>query len=121
VQIVVCPIVREPDGLAMSSRNAYLDSAQRKSALVLHDSLVEVQNRFDQGERNAARLIDVGKEAFTIDQSVRLDYLEIVDPETLDRVDLISSEALVAVAACVGKARLIDNIVLVPAPGVLGS
>ncbi len=113
VQIVIGPIVREPDGLAMSSRNAYLDAAQRTSALVLSRSLIALQERFNQGERNVQSLIDGGKQEFARDPSVRLDYLEIVDPETLDPVDDISHGALVAVAAFVGKARLIDNIVLV--------
>src|SRR3982074_175957 len=90
VEIVVCPIVREPDGLAMSSRNAYLDAQQRKSALGLYRSLTAVQGRFDQGERKAHALIEVGKQTFTHEPSVRLDYFEIVDPETLDPVDDLS-------------------------------
>lgn len=112
VQVVIGPIVREPDGLAMSSRNAYLDAALRQSALVLHRSLQAVQERFNQGERNVQTLIDAGKREFAKDSSVRLDYLEIVDPETLAPVDDISRGALVAVAALAGKARLIDNVVL---------
>ena len=115
VEIVACPIVRERDGLAMSSRNAYLDSPQRKSALVLYRSLAEVQKRFHQGERKAANLIDLGKQAFLKEPSIRLDYFEIVDPETLDEVDDVSHGALVAGAAFVGNARLIDNMVLNPA------
>jgi pantoate--beta-alanine ligase len=115
VQVVVSPIVREADGLAMSSRNAYLDAPQRKSALALYRSLKAVQERFDQGERKVRALIEAGKQAFTQDSSVGLDYLDIVDPETLDPVDDLSRPALVAVAAFVGKARLIDNIVLGPA------
>ena len=86
VQVVIGPIVREPDGLAMSSRNAYLDTSQRQSALVLHRSLVAVQERFDRGERKVQALIEAGKQAFAEDPSVRLDYFEIVDPETLDPV-----------------------------------
>jgi len=112
VQVVIGPIVREPDGLAMSSRNAYLDASQRLSALVLHRSLLAVQERFDRGERKVQALIEAGKQVFAEDPSVRLDYLEIVDPETLDPVDDLSQRALVAVAAFVGKARLIDNVVL---------
>ena len=115
VQIVVCPIVREPDGLAMSSRNAYLDAQQRKSALVLYRSLMAVQQRFDRGDRKVRALIEAGKQAFAQEPSVRLDYFEIVDPETLDPVDDLSRPTLVAVAAFVGKARLIDNILLRPA------
>jgi pantoate--beta-alanine ligase len=112
VEIIVGPIVREPDGLAMSSRNAYLDSQQRKAALALHRALVRVQRRFDQGETSAAELVAVGTQEFTEESSVRLDYLEIVDPETLDPLMNASDGALVAVAAFVGTTRLIDNIVL---------
>ncbi len=116
VQIVVCPIVREMDGLAMSSRNAYLDAQQRKSALVLYRSLMAVQERFDQGEREVRALIEAGNQVFAQEPAVRLDYFEIVDPETLDPVENLSRPALVAVAVFVGKARLIDNIVLQPEP-----
>jgi len=114
VEIVVCPIVREPDGLAMSSRNAYLDPAQRKSALVLSRTLRRVRQVFDQGERNAAKLIEAGKQVMAEEPSVRLDYLEIADPETLDGVEMVSSNGLVAIAAFVGTTRLIDNILLLP-------
>jgi pantoate--beta-alanine ligase len=114
VQIVVCPIVREPDGLAMSSRNAYLDGQQRKSALVLYRALMAVQARFDQGERLVPALVETGREIFAAEPSARLDYLEVVDPESLEPVDDISRPVLVAVAAFVGQTRLIDNIVLDP-------
>jgi pantoate--beta-alanine ligase len=112
VEIVVCPIVREADGLAMSSRNAYLDSQQRKQALVLHRSLLRVQQLAEAGERDAARLIAAGREELARESSVRLDYFEIVNSETLDPVSDISGGALVAVAAFVGTTRLIDNIFL---------
>lgn len=115
LQVVVCPIVREPDGLAMSSRNAYLDAPRRKSALVLQRSLLEVQGRFRQGERKVHALIEAGKQIFTQEPSVKLDYFEIVDPGTLEPVNDFSRPVLVAVAAFVGKARLIDNVVLEPA------
>jgi len=112
VEIMVCPIVREPDGLAMSSRNAYLSPQQRKSALVLYRSLAEVKRRFDQGEHNPANLIAAGKQVLAQESAVRLDYLEIVDPETLDPLAELNRPALVAVAALVGSTRLIDNILL---------
>jgi pantoate--beta-alanine ligase len=112
VEIVVCPIVREPDGLAMSSRNAYLSPQERKSALILHRSLTAVKNRFDQGERNATKLIEVGKQVLAQEPTVRLDYFEIVDPNTLDPMQHVTGGALVAVAAFVGNTRLIDNILL---------
>ncbi len=112
VEIVVGPIVREPDGLAMSSRNAYLDPQQRKAALALFRALTEVRNRFDQGERNAGKLIAAGKQEFTKEPAVRLDYLEIVDPETLEPRLSVSDRSLIAVAGFVGSTRLIDNILL---------
>ena len=114
LQIVVCPIVREADGLAMSSRNAYLDPEQRKSALVLYRSLMTVQERFDHGERNVDKLIEAGKQVFAGAPGVKFDYLEIVDTETLEPIDDLSRGGLVAVAAFVGGTRLIDNIVLEP-------
>ncbi len=112
VEIVVCPIVREADGLAMSSRNAYLDPEQRRQALVLHRSLMRVKELADAGERDAARLAAAGRAGFAEEAAVRLDYFEIVDPETLDAVDDISDGALVAVAAFVGSTRLIDNLLM---------
>ncbi len=112
VEIVVCPIVREPDGLAMSSRNAYLSPEQRKQALVLHRSLLRVQQLADAGEGDAAKLVGAGRAEFGEESSVRLDYFELVDPDTLAPVEDISAGALAAVAAFVGSTRLIDNIVL---------
>lgn len=112
IEIVVGPIVRESDGLAMSSRNAYLDSQQRKAALVLHRALIKVQELFGQGERDAATLMAAGKHEFTKEPSVRLDYLEIVDPDTLEPRLSAADGSLVAVAAFVGPTRLIDNLVL---------
>jgi pantoate--beta-alanine ligase len=114
VEIAVCPIVREPDGLAMSSRNAYLDPAQRRQALVLHRALLRIEQLAESGEQSAASLIAAAREVFAQEEekSVRLDYVEVVDPETLDPVDDISSGALAAVAAYVGATRLIDNILV---------
>ena len=112
VETVVCPIVREADGLAMSSRNAYLDAEQRRRALVLHRSLLRVQRLVDEGERNAGRLIAAGREEFSDGGSVRVDYFEVVNPDTLDPVEDVSAGTLVAVAAYVGNTRLIDNLVI---------
>jgi len=112
VEIVVCPIVREPDGLAMSSRNAYLNPEQRKEALVLHRSLMRVEELFEEGEASAQKLAAAGRSEFAGDLSVRLDYFEIVHPDTLDPIQDVSEGALVAVAAYVGSTRLIDNILL---------
>jgi pantoate--beta-alanine ligase len=116
IEIVACPIVREMDGLAMSSRNAYLDERQREQALVLHRSLMRVKQLADGGERNAAKLAAAGREELAAEGSVRLDYFEIVNPGTLDPVADVSEGALVAVAAFVGSTRLIDNILLAKAP-----
>jgi pantoate--beta-alanine ligase len=114
VEIVACPIVREGDGLAMSSRNAYLNPEERGRALVLYRSLQQVQEQFRSGERNAAALISTGKGVIAQEPQVVLDYFEIVDPDTLDAVERVERKALVAVAARVGSTRLIDNVVLEP-------
>jgi pantoate--beta-alanine ligase len=114
VGIVIGPIVREPDGLAMSSRNAYLSPQERRSALVLYRALCEVKNCFDKGERAAAKLVEAVKQVLSQEPGARMDYLEIVNPDTLDPVPDIQTETLAAVAAFVGGTRLIDNIVLSP-------
>ena len=110
VEIVACPIVREHDGLAMSSRNAYLDPQQRKQALVLHRSLMRAKGIWEGGECSAEKLLAVGREEFAAEKSVRLDYFEIVDPDSLDPVRSADKGTLIAVAAFVGTTRLIDNI-----------
>jgi pantoate--beta-alanine ligase len=112
VEIVGCPIVRDADGLAMSSRNAYLSAEERKSATVLNRTLKEIRQRFDQGERSASKLLSSGIKIFQQEPGARLDYLEIVDPESLDAARTISKEALVAIAAHIGTTRLIDNEML---------
>jgi pantoate--beta-alanine ligase len=114
IEIVACPIVREPDGLAMSSRNAYLNREERGRALVLQRSLQRAQQEFQAGERIAANLSCAAKEVFAREPQVVLDYFEIVDLDTLDPVERISQKTLVAVAAYVGSTRLIDNTVLNP-------
>jgi pantoate--beta-alanine ligase len=114
VEIRVCPIVREPDGLAMSSRNAYLNPEERQRALVLRRSLLRVEEDFRKGERSAAALIHAANQIFAEHPEVRLDYFEIIDPDTLDPVETIFRLTLVAVAAFVGTTRLIDNILLEP-------
>jgi pantoate--beta-alanine ligase len=112
VEIVACPIVREADGLAMSSRNAYLDPQERKQALVLHRSLMRVRKLFEAGERSAEKLKAAGREEIAGEKAARLDYFEIVNPESLDPVEKVENGVLVAVAAFVGATRLIDNILL---------
>jgi pantoate--beta-alanine ligase len=116
VAIEACPIIREADGLALSSRNAYLNPGERQSALVLHRSLQRAKKLFDQGERDSAKLIAASKQEFGNKPSTRLDYLEIVDPDSLESMPTISKLALIAVAAFIGNTRLIDNIVVDPHP-----
>jgi pantoate--beta-alanine ligase len=113
VEIVACPIVREPDGLAMSSRNAYLNPEERHRALVLNRSLRKVEEEFAKGERRTAKLIAAGRQVLAQETQVRIDYFEIVDPDNLDPVEQIITKALVAAAAYVGSTRLIDNTLLV--------
>jgi pantoate--beta-alanine ligase len=112
LEIVVCPTVREGDGLAMSSRNAYLNPEQRRQATVLYRALMRLQMLVDRGEKKSETLIAAGKHVMAEEPSVRLDYLEIVNPDTLDPVTEIGRSALIAVAAYVGTTRLIDNIVV---------
>jgi len=111
-EIVVCPIEREADGLAMSSRNAYLNREERGRALILHRSLELAERDFRGGERIAAKLISAARELLVSEPLVRVDYLDIVDPDSLDPVERISGKALIAIAAYVGTTRLIDNIIL---------
>jgi pantoate--beta-alanine ligase len=112
VEIVACPIVREADGLAMSSRNVYLDAEQRRRALVLNRALMRVEQLWEAGESDTAKLMAAGREEVAQEKMVRLDYFEIVNPDTLDRVESAGTGALVGVAAFVGMTRLIDNVVL---------
>jgi pantoate--beta-alanine ligase len=112
LEIVGCPIVRESDGLAMSSRNAYLAEDERKAALVLHRTLLRIESEAQQGERRSSRLIELGRQVFCAEPLARLEYVEIVDPDSLEAVENLSKPALVALAGHVGSTRLIDNIVL---------
>ncbi len=113
VEIVIAPIVREPDGLAMSSRNRYLSPSERRRSLCLHRALTQVEQRVAQGERDAGalreRMIAVIRDG---DPPVDIDYVEVVDWNTLRPVDHIRGETLVAVAVRIGRTRLIDNTVV---------
>jgi len=111
VELVVCPIVREPDGLAMSSRNRYLSPEERRQALVLSRALQAAQRAAKAGERKTTALIEAAWQVFLTEPSVRIDYIAAVDWATLEPVEEASSEMLFAVAAYVGKTRLIDNFV----------
>ncbi|MDL1971465.1 MAG: pantoate--beta-alanine ligase [Candidatus Desulfofervidaceae bacterium] len=112
IEIVGCPIVREPDGLAMSSRNVYLTPEQRESALSLFQSLKLAQEMVDKGERDVRGIIDKVKTFINRHPDTQIDYVKICDPETLEDLDQIKQRALMALAVKVGKARLIDNTLL---------
>ena len=112
LQLVVCPIVRESDGLALSSRNRYLSEKERGQALVLHRALRKVEEMAASGERSSAKLIQAARLVFAEEPDVRVDYIAVVDPDTLEDVSDVRGGALVAVSAFVGATRLIDNVVL---------
>jgi pantoate--beta-alanine ligase len=112
VEVVACPIVREADGVAMSSRNVYLSPVERRQALVLHRALELVKELWEAGEREAGKLEAAGREEMGKERSVRLDYFEVVDRDSLERVEVAGGGTLVAVAAYAGATRLIDNLVL---------
>jgi len=112
IVIRMCPIVRDADGLAMSSRNAYLSADERLRGLSLSHALNRVAQCFDGGERNAVRLVDE-MERIVVTAGVELDYAAIVDPETLDPVGEVRAGSVALVAGRVGKTRLIDNYVFV--------
>jgi len=111
-EIVVCPIVRDADGLALSSRNAYLSSAERNQALTLSRSVRRVEELFTQGEDSADVILAAARQVFAAEPAVRLDYIELVDWCTLEPVQTAVPGTLFAVAAYVGSTRLIDNSVL---------
>jgi pantoate--beta-alanine ligase len=117
VEIVPCPIVREPDGLAMSSRNVYLTPEERAAATVLYRSLQWAQEQVAQGMRDAHALREQVQAQIAASPYARIDYVEIVDAETLEPLEVIDRPARIAVAAYFGKARLIDNMALNPPSG----
>ena len=112
VEVVVAPTVREPDGLAMSSRNAYLSPADRMRALVLSRALGAVAAAFAAGTRSAADLEAIGKAALAAEPEVRPDYFALVSPETLEPVSVAEAGTVAMVAARVGATRLLDNAIL---------
>jgi pantoate--beta-alanine ligase len=111
-EIVVCPIVREADGLALSSRNVYLSMAERTHALVLSRALKHVEGLVAQGERRTSVLIAAARKVFAAEPLVRVDYIALVDWTTLEPVEKAEPGTLCAVAAWVGETRLIDNTIL---------
>ena len=114
VEIVGCSTVREADGLAMSSRNAYLTPEERRAAPVLHRALAAAAEAVGAGETDAARLVARVQSTIVAEPLARIDYVDAVDDETLESVTRVDRPALLAVAVWFGKARLIDNVVLQP-------
>jgi pantoate--beta-alanine ligase len=111
-QVIACPIVREPDGLAMSSRNAYLNGGDRQAATVLHRALGAMKHEIEAGERDAARLTATIRRIFEVEPGAALDYAEIVDADSLEPVVRLRKSCLTLVAAFIGKTRLIDNALI---------
>lgn len=112
LEMIICPIVREPDGLAMSSRNKYLSPAERQAALVLSRALQKAQSAFAKGERDAHVLRRVMTELINAEPLARLDYVSAAHPETLAELEQIEDKALLSMAVFIGKTRLIDNLIV---------
>ncbi len=112
IEIIGAPIVREPDGLAMSSRNTYLNPEQRKQALCLYQSLLKAKEMVKNGNLDAAKIIDTAAELISASPEAKIDYISICDPETLEELKTADRSALMALAVKVGKTRLIDNMLL---------
>lgn len=118
VEIVGCPIVREPDGLAMSSRNAYLSPAERRQAPSLHQALCLARERVERGERDAEAVVAAVRERILAAGPARVDYISVVDAEDMQPVGRIERRVLIALAVRIGTTRLIDNVQVDPTPGV---
>ncbi len=111
LEIVGCPIVREADGLAKSSRNTYLNEEERKAAVILHRALSEGERLLQAGEKSAEKIVAAIRNTIEGEALARIDYVEVVDWDTLKPVDQIQGEVLAAVAVYIGKTRLIDNFI----------
>ena len=118
-EIVACPIVREPDGLAMSSRNAYLSPNERRAATVLFRALSRAKEMIGEGERDAARLVDAMRRVLATEPLALPDYVEVVDADSLDPVTLLRKECLALLAVRIGATRLIDNMLIEVLDGVI--
>lgn len=112
VEIVACPIVREADGLAKSSRNTYLNAEERKAALILSQSLKKGREAIEAGERDSQKVIGIIRKNLETEPLARIDYVEVVDFENVQRTAKIEGETLVAIAVYIGKTRLIDNFIV---------
>lgn len=112
IEIVVCPTVREPDGLAMSSRNAYLSREERQAATVLFRALTAAQTAYEGGERQAERLRRTMMDVLSAEPRAQVQYVSCADYESLEELETVSGKALLSMAVFIGKTRLIDNIVV---------
>lgn len=112
IEVRVMPIVREPDGLAMSSRNTNLSASERRDAAILHESLKRAESMVRGGERDCKKIISVVKDTIKEKPDIRIDYISIVDTKNLSPINTISKESLIALAAFAGKTRLIDNVIV---------
>jgi pantoate--beta-alanine ligase len=112
VDVKIMPIVREKDGLAMSSRNVYLSDAERKDALVLNQSLKQAESMIKQGERDARKIVRMIEDTIRQKGTANIDYVRLVDTKELKDMKAVSGEALIALAVNFGKTRLIDNTVV---------
>jgi pantoate--beta-alanine ligase len=112
VEVVVCPTVRDPDGLAASSRNAYLSPEERKRALRVPAALAEAERLIKAGERSGGKIRDVLEVFLSSGATVKVDYAAVVHPDTLQPLDRLTGRVVIAVAAWVGTTRLIDNVVI---------
>jgi len=112
IRIVVLPTQREPDGLAMSSRNTYLSPRERKAAPVLFRSLMRARDMIEKGQRKSKKIMEGIKEEVASEELIRLEYVAVCDPGTLEEVNEIRKDVLIAIAAKIGKTWLIDNIIV---------
>ena len=112
IEVVVCPIMREADGLAMSSRNVYLNPAERQAATVLFHALSAAKAAYESGERNAEKLRTLVREIVTAESLAKLQYISCADYDTLEELETVRAKALLSMAVLIGKTRLIDNFVV---------
>lgn len=112
LDIIGCPIIREEDGLAKSSRNTYLSPEERKAAVILHKGLVKGEEMVRSGEKNSAAVINAIREIIESEPLAKIDYVEIVDFDNIQPVETIEGTVLTAVAVYIGKTRLIDNFII---------
>ena len=109
IEIIGCPIVREKDGLAKSSRNTYLSVEERNAATILNKSLTLAKEKIQAGERDSEVIIKLIQEVINSEKLARIDYIEVVDSLSMEKVERIEKSVLVAIAVFIGKTRLIDN------------